>query len=188
MAELEFVWDQIKNNSASSSGSSPGRRVPDYTSQPQPRQFQQPRPGTEGPMRVLAPMSQDDEEERDSGHLGLDVYDDDHSYNEADKKDKKTRKWRRTIEQAIVKMTAEIAALREQIATGREYQGRKRKSLGRWLAWLVWWCVRHFMVDMVVLGIVLLYLRRRKDRRVEDLVRAGLKIGREYVRMVVPAR
>jgi len=44
------------------------------------------------------------------------------------------------------------------------------------------------MVDVVVLGIVLLYLRRRKDRRVEDLVRAGLKIGREYIRMVVPAR
>jgi hypothetical protein len=186
VAELEFVWDQIKNNSASSSGSSPGRRVPEYASQSQPRQFQQPRPGTDGPMRVLAPMSQDDEEERNS--VQLDAYDDDHSYNEADKKDKKTRKWRRTIEQAIVKMTAEIAALREQIATGREYQGRKQRSMGNWIAWFLWLCLRHAVVDGVVLGLILLYLRRRKDRRIEDLVRAGLKIGREYVRMIVPAR
>jgi hypothetical protein len=44
------------------------------------------------------------------------------------------------------------------------------------------------LVDVVVLGIVLIWLRKRKDRRVEDLVREGLKIGREYVRKILPAR
>src|SRR6187402_13890 len=96
--ELEFVWDQIKNNSASSSGSSPGRGgVPSYTTQP--RQFQQPLSGNDGPMRVLSPMSQDDEaereEERRSGYN--DDYDDD-EYNDGDKKvTKSTRRWRRTV-------------------------------------------------------------------------------------------
>jgi hypothetical protein len=135
-------------------------------------------------------MSQDDEAERESERrLGYnDAYDEDDQYNEDGNNKKKTGKWRRTIEQALVKMTAEIAALREQIATGREYQGKRRKSLGRWIAWLLWACIRHFLVDVVVLGIVLLWLRRRKDRRVEDLVRAGLRIGREYARKVLPAR
>ncbi|PMD13865.1 acyl CoA binding protein-like protein [Hyaloscypha hepaticicola] len=188
--ELEFVWDQIKNNSASSSGSSPGRGggVPSYTTQP--RTFQQPLSGGDGPMRVLSPMSQDDEAEAESRRLGYnDEYDDNDEFNDGNKNGvKKVQKWRRTVEQALVKMTAEIAALREQIATGREYQGKRRRSFGRWLGWLIWAVVRHFLVDVVVLGIVLIWLRKRKDRRVEDLVREGLKIGREYVRKILPAR
>jgi hypothetical protein len=190
VAELEFVWDQIKNNSASSSGSSPGRRVPSYHSQP--RQFARPQSGNDGPMRVLSPMSQDDEAERESerrlGHN--DEYDDDEDdeFVDGEKKNKNTKKWRKTVEQALVKMTAEIAALREQIATGREYQGRKRRSLGRWIAWLIWLVVRHLLADMVVLCIVLVWLRRRKDRRIEDLVREALKIGREYIRKILPPR
>lgn len=188
VAELEFVWDQIKNNSASSSGSSPGRGVPSYTTQP--RQFQHPQPGTDGPMRVLSPMSQDDEAERESERrLGYnDDYDDNDDYEDGEKKDKKTKRWRRTVEQALVKMTAEIAALREQISTGREYQGKKRRSPGRWLTWFIWLCMRHFLVDMLVLGLLLLWLRRRKDRRIEDLVRTAVRIGREYLRKILPER
>lgn len=141
-------------------------------------------------MRVLSPMSQDDEAEAESRRLGYnDEYDDNDEFNDGNKNGvKKVQKWRRTVEQALVKMTAEIAALREQIATGREYQGKRRRSFGRWLGWLIWAVVRHFLVDVVVLGIVLIWLRKRKDRRVEDLVREGLKIGREYVRKILPAR
>ena len=188
VAELEFVWDQIKNNSASSSGSSPGRGVASYTTQP--RQFAHPQSGDDGPMRVLSPMSQDDEAERDSDRrLGYnDAYDEDDELNGEGKSGKKDKKWRTTIERALVKMTAEIAALREQIANGREYQGKRRKSLGRWIAWWVWACIRHFVVDIVVLVIVLLWLRRKKDRRVEDLVRESLRIGREYIRRALPTR
>jgi len=141
-------------------------------------------------MRVLSPMSQDDEAEAESRRLGYnDEYDDNDEFNDGNKKgEKKVQKWRWTVEQALVKMTAEIAALREQIATGREYQGKRRRSFGRWLGWLIWAVVRHFLVDVVVLGIVLIWLRKRKDRRVEDLVRECLKIGREYVRKILPAR
>jgi hypothetical protein len=135
-------------------------------------------------------MSQDDEAEVESRRLGYnDEYDDNDEFNDGNKNGgKKVQKWRQTVEQALVKMTAEIAALREQIATGREYQGKRRRSFGRWLGWLIWASVRHFLVDVVVLGIVLIWLRKRKDRRVEDLVREGLKIGREYVRKILPAR
>jgi hypothetical protein len=135
-------------------------------------------------------MSQDDEEElRSQRQLGYnDDYDDYEEENGDEKDEKKTRRWRRTVEQALVKMTAEIAALREQIATGREWQGKKRRSPARWMAWFIWICVRHLLVDMVVLGLLLLWLRRRKDRRIEDLVRKALRIGREYVRKILPER
>jgi hypothetical protein len=187
--ELEFVWDQIKNNSASSSGSSPGRGgVPSYTAQS--RQFQQPLSGNDGPMRVLSPMSQDDEAEmRSERQIGYNnEYDNDDEYNDDKKENTGAKRWRGKVEQALVKMTAEIAALREHIATGREYQGKKSKSPGRWFAWFLWIIIRHFLVDLTILGIVLLWLRKRKDTRIEDLVRQGLTIAREYIRKVLPAR
>lgn len=198
--ELEFVWDQIKNNSASSSNSSPGRRgtLPPYTepySQPRHSKFQSPASGADGPMRVLSPMSQDDEAELHSERRNRieheyddqeNNYEQEDDYNEGGKKDRKTSRWRKTVEQALVRMTAEIAALREQIATGREYQGRRARSFPNWIGWLLWLVMRHLVVDLVVLGIVLLWLRKKKDRRIEDLVRTGIRICREYIRQIVP--
>jgi hypothetical protein len=188
VAELEFVWDQIKNNSVSSAESSPGRRVPSYTTQS--RQFGEAMPEKDGQMRVLSPMSQDDEAERESERrLGYNAgSEDDNDDGQHNNNNNNKTKWRRTVEQALVKMTAEIAALREQIATGREYQGKRRRSPGKWLAWFAWIATRHILVDIVLMGLILLWMRRKKDRRVEDLVREGLRIGREYVRKVLPSR
>lgn len=138
-------------------------------------------------MRVLSPMSQDDEEEirsQQKSHAN-DEYKDNAEYTDNDKKGKN---WRRTVENALVKMTAEIAALREQIATGREYQGRKRRSIGRWIAWLIWIAIRHVVTDLVLLSILLYWLRKKKDRRIEDSVRAALRVVREYVRKLLPPR
>lgn len=143
-------------------------------------------------MRVLSPMSQDDEEEiRSQQKSGYnDEYKDEVELegDKGDKVDKGAKTWRMTMEHALVKMTAEIAALREQISTGREYQGRKQRSIGRWVAWLIWLAIRHLLADMVIIGILLFWFRKKKDRRIEDLVREGLKIGREYVRKVLPPR
>jgi hypothetical protein len=187
--ELEFVWDQIKNNSVSSSGSSPARGgAPSYATQP--RLFQQPLSGNDGPMRVLSPMSQDDEAEmRSERQLEYNNdYNDEDEYNGGGKEERGTKRWQGKVEQALVKMTAEIAALREHIRTGREYQGRKNRSPARWVGWFLWLAIKHFMIDLVVLGVMLLWMRRRKDRRIEDLVREGLIIAREYIRMILPAR
>jgi hypothetical protein len=176
--ELEFVWDQIKNNSTSSSGSSPGRA--------EARRFEQPRAGTDGPMRVLSPMSQDDEaESRREEQDGKDGGEQGPLEQEGEKKNPR---WKRTMEQALVRMTAEIAALREQINTGREYQGRRARSLGAWIGWFLWIAIRHAMIDLILLGLLLIWLRRRKDRRIEDLVRQAVRIGREYIRRILPAR
>lgn len=142
-------------------------------------------------MKVLSPMSQDDDAERRSGDndVHIEAEDEDEEYNDGEKRgDKGTTRWQRTVEHALVKMTAEIAALREQISTGREYQGKKQRSFRSWVGWILWMVVRHCLVDLALLGLVLLYMRKRRDRRIEDLVREAVEIGREYVRKILPAR
>jgi hypothetical protein len=177
VAELEFVWSQIKNSTPPSSDSSPKASRHGIT-----RHFQQPLSGSEGPLKVLSPMSEQDEAELESERR-LDAEDDEDQGQSAGRS-----KWSRKVERAMVKLSAEVAALREQISTGREWRSRKEKSWQAWIGLAVWAVVKHLMVDFVILGIVLLWMRRRKDRRLEDLARAALRIAREYARKVLPAR
>lgn len=176
VAELEFVWNQIKNNSPSTSESSPKRQ-----NTVEPRRFAEPLSGTEGPMKVLSPMSEDDEAERDYRNKQEDNEDEGEYIKKGDK-------WSRKVERALVKLSAEIAALREHITTGREWRSRRERSFGAWLGWLFWVVMKHIAIDSVILFIVLLWMRRRKDRRLEDLVRSTLKLAREYARKVLPSR
>ncbi|KAL2882418.1 hypothetical protein SGCOL_002158 [Colletotrichum sp. CLE4] len=172
VSELEFVWNQIKNNSPSSTDSSP--KGTGYTGEL--RQFQPPLAGSEGPLKVLSPMSEDDAAERHSdGRIG---YDDD---DEGDALVPSSN-WSRSVERALEKLSAEVAALREQIATGREWKSKKSRSFPAWLRWFTWIVMKHLAIDMVLLAFVLLWMRKRKDRRLEDLVRAGVKLMREYDR------
>lgn len=173
VSELEFVWDQIKNNSSSPSTS------PKDATFPESRLIQHPVSGTERPMKVLSPMSEDDAAEQYRENLGDD---DDGEYV------KKGDKWSRKVERALVRLSAEVAALREQITAGREWRSRRERSLPAWASWLLWIVAKHLAVDVVILGIVLLWMRKRKDRRLEDLVRAILRIGREYARRILPSR
>ena len=83
-----------------------------------------------------------------------------------------TRKWRRRVEQALTKMTAEIAAMREQMET-RALARRRRSGLWAWLKWLVWVALRQIVWDLAMLGMLLIYMRLRGDRRVEDRLKAG---------------
>lgn len=132
-------------------------------------------------MKMLSPMSEDDAAERAS-QMRID--------NEEPEDDLPSRrsKWSRNMEHALVKLSAEVAALREQITTGREWRSKKDKSFPVRLGWLVWTIMKHLAIDAVLLGFILLWMRQRKDRRLEDLVRAGLKLMREYVRKVLPSR
>ncbi|KAI1381433.1 acyl-CoA binding protein [Hypoxylon crocopeplum] len=175
VAELEFVWDQIKNNTPSSSNGSPKD-----TSFTEPRRFQQPMSGTEGPMKVLSPMSEDDAAEQEYREKQGD--EDDGEYV------KKGDKWSRKVERALVRLSAEVAALREQITAGREWRSKKERTLTAWASWILWIITKHLAIDLVVLGIVLLWMRRRKDRRLEDHVRSMVKLGREYARKILPSR
>ncbi|EPQ65938.1 Bgt-2201 [Blumeria graminis f. sp. tritici] len=191
--ELEFVWDQIKNNSITSNGSSPrratsGMEVTDYCT---PRHSRYPPPNADENMRVLSPESQDDELERKGERR---IWYSEHSEGiyggEKNDKGRETIEWRRKVEQALMKMTAEVAALKEQTSNVWDHQGKrtKRKDLTNWLAWLWWVAVRHIFVDVVILGMLLLWMRTRKDRRLQNLIKEGLKIGLEFVRQIMPSR
>ncbi|SPO05739.1 related to endozepine [Cephalotrichum gorgonifer] len=177
VSELEFVWTQVKNNTPSLSSSSP----------------KSPGQGAarsdEGPMKILSPMSELDEAERESRRrLGDDDDDDDDDDDERGQEPGGTSRWSKRVERALVKLSTEVAALREQITTGREWRFKKEMSWRARVSWLFWAVVKHLVLDLVALSVVLIWMRKRRDRRLEDLVRAMFRLGREYVRSILPAR
>ncbi|KAJ6160574.1 hypothetical protein N7470_003970 [Penicillium chermesinum] len=80
--------------------------------------------------------------------------------------------WRRRVEQALTNMTAEIAALREQMEA-RTLANRRRSGLWAWLKWILWSVVRQIIWDVALLGGLLIYMRLRGDRRIEERLRSG---------------
>ena len=193
VAELEFVWDQIKSNSASSSSSSPRRLA-----RSQARQVPQSYVSTGGPsgsgradegggegLRMLRPVSdgeEEDEEGEDFEETRGAPFGDEEAFMAVAGRprdlDARNRKWREKIEQALVKMTTEIAALREQIEAKRIRDGRRRNGLWAWMTWLVWVSVRHLLVDLALLGLLVAWARRKGDLRVEQ----GLDLLLQYLR------
>ena len=192
VAELEFVWNQVKSNSPSAAGSSSGSGagVPEQRggsvggiiASPVARRFQTPMSGSEGPMKVLSPMSEEDESERRMAELADQADEDPGEY--ARRHDKRSKR----MERAIVRLSAEIAALREQIATGREWKARREKGVFAWVGWIFWAVTKHITIDIALLLLLLLWMRRRKDRRLEDNVRSIFRLAREYIRKILPAR
>lgn len=176
------MWNQVKDNSPASSdefAKQLGMSAMDIGS----KRLVQPVSGARGPMRVISPMSEEDEAEQDyQRRITADELEDDGEYI------KRGDGWSKKMERAIVRLSAEIAALREQITTGREWRSKKEKSFGAWVGWFLWVVTKHIVIDSFILAFVLLWMRRKKDRRFEDHVRAALKIGREYVRKVLPSR
>lgn len=176
VGELEFVWNQIKSNSHSSTSSSPKGN----SSFVEPRRFQQPQSGTEGPMKVLSPMSEDDAAEHRYRDMEENEGDGDYV--------KKGDRWSRKVERALMRLSAEVAALREQITTGREWKAKKEKSIPARASRLLLLVAKHFAIDIFILALVLIWMRKRKDRRLEDQVRAILRIMREYAGNLLPSR
>lgn len=84
------------------------------------------------------------------------------------------QKWRKRVEQALVKMTAEVAALREQLEARRLFSHSPQYRLFRGLWRWVWAALKHLAVNMFILGVVLLWMRRKKDRRLEGAIRVLL--------------
>ena len=194
VAELEFVWDQIKSNSTSSSSSSPGQ-IARGQGQQLPRSYARiggpsgsgraDEGGGEG-LRMLRPVSDGDDEEDDEGEEFEETrgvpFDDEEAVvamaGQSRDLDVRNRKWRKKIELALVKMTTEIAALREQIEASRIRDGRRRNGVWGWMTWLVWVTVRHLVLDLALLGLLVAWARRKGDRRVEQ----GLDLLLQYLR------
>ncbi|KAI9792752.1 MAG: hypothetical protein M1835_007663 [Candelina submexicana] len=195
VSELEFVWDQIKSNTASSSSSSPmhnsalqGQLPPTY-----------PSASDGGPMRILRPTSQGEDDETND-----DQYDDagdDRPYNAEQphhggprdevgntrgyrdgEEETRNRKWRRRVEQALVRMTAEVAALREQLESNRLFGGKRRRSLWDWMLWLVLFTLKHALIDAVFITIALLWMRWKRDKRLEQASAMAVGVVREKAR------
>jgi hypothetical protein len=84
------------------------------------------------------------------------------------------KKWRGRVEQTLQKMTAEVAALREQLEARRLFSHSPHYRLIRGIWRWVWAGIKHIAVDVFILGIVLLWMRRKKDRRLEGAIRVLL--------------
>lgn len=200
VAELEFVWDQIKSNPSSSSSSSPLQAL-GLAAQLSPQPGYAPIGGGDASpgqgveqsgLRVLSPVSQGDGEEGEENEDFDDARDGTDgsgaARNEMEKSgegdeafdyEARNRKWRRRVEQALVKMTAEIAALREQLQSRSVYGGRRWRGMWAWMWWLVWVTIRHVVVDAVVLGVLVIWFRRKGDGRLEQAVRMVVEVVRE---------
>ncbi|CAO2648684.1 Nn.00g079510.m01.CDS01 [Neocucurbitaria sp. VM-36] len=256
VAELEFVWDQVKSNVPSSSSSSPlqtlsqmGMHIPpNYNTQlgqsgraamgMDDADAPNDNEDDEQPLRVKSPMSQSEEDlEDEEAEIDRDEFVDapDSQYNPTSEQDAGVQadlqslrrpeesrkpiglgtptpaprmrsivpqpipmpnltkapaapgkpstpqqesaadqKWRKRVEQALVKMTAEVAALREQLEARRLFSHSPHYRLLRGIWRWVWAAVKHIAVDVFILGIVLLWMRRKKDRRLEGAIRVLL--------------
>lgn len=84
------------------------------------------------------------------------------------------QKWRKRVEQALIKMTAEVAALREQLEARRLFAHSAHYRLFRGLWRWAWAAFKHVAINVFILGIVLLWMRRKKDRRLEGAIRVLL--------------
>lgn len=85
--------------------------------------------------------------------------------------DVRKRKWRKRMEQALVKLTVEVAALREQLETQRMNGGRRHNGARAWVLWLFWTSLRHIIVDAALTGCLIVWARRKSDHRVEQSLR-----------------
>ena len=83
-------------------------------------------------------------------------------------------KWRSRVESALVKLTAEVAAVREQLESRRLFALGRQHKIWSWLASAVWGTVKFIAFDFFLLLVVLLWLRRKKDRRLEMAIRVLL--------------
>ena len=81
------------------------------------------------------------------------------------------------IEQAIIRMTTEVGALREQLESRQRFfttAYNPHSRVSRLLIHFLWRAVRHFAIDFILLTVLLLWLRRKKDRRFEGAIRVLL--------------
>lgn len=209
--ELEFVWDQIKNNSqhSSSEHSSPLQTI-------ERRDYMHSGHSIKG-LKMLAPQSEVDEDERgmlaqgngeeeeaedgeeeveefvDAPVSQIDDADLHHHAASESAGDAKSsphnrfrarappptssasdNRWRKRIESSLIKLTTEVAALREQLETRRFLNYQRKHSWWGWVLRLSWWALQLFVADGIILWIVILYMRRKQDRRLETAIRVLL--------------
>jgi hypothetical protein len=86
----------------------------------------------------------------------------------------RNRKWRRSIEVALSKMTAEIAALRENMEESRGFT-RRKTGVVAWLRWLGLQLMRQVLTNTALILLLILWGRWKGDRRAEEWLRRRWK-------------
>ncbi|KAF8246687.1 acyl-CoA binding protein, partial [Wilcoxina mikolae CBS 423.85] len=132
-------------------------------------------------IRSNASGEEDEEEEEEVVNLGIispHPYDDDNNHSHNDDV------WRGRVEKALSRVTTEVAALREQLENRREERRQQRnKRVWVWLAWCVVAVARHLVIEVVFWGIVILWMRRRGDKRAEEALRVVGRFVKENLRL-----
>lgn len=212
VAELEFVWDQIKSNytsSALSSSSIPQRHtfaLPIAQSQRQQQQQKEHRPsihnssagievrrriedigGRGEELQILSPTgldhcpSSEDEEEPFRSvmrHQSIELDDPTTVSQNLPASDPRTRKWRLRIEQTLVKMTTEIAALRESLDFAKTTPRGRRAWILLYTFSLLGSFLRHLFIDALAISLLVFWVGRR-DERVISSLRTLVQVIRE---------
>ena len=200
VAELEFVWDQIRSNSASSAGSSPGQSSGSQKMQQTASSAVEARQTKHlidpTGLRLLRPLSDKDEEDE---LLELEAADDG-GYDEGELEDRNVfrsappgttqhdARWRKRVEQALFNMTTEIAALREQMESSTLNRPRKRRGIWPWILWLAWTPIRHLLIDAALAALLIIWSRKSSDARLEQGLRIFLDWSRHQVRKLQALR
>lgn len=213
VSELEFVWDQIKSNPVSSSSASAPEHL-DLPSSQSRSKLQQKRShenvgGREpvqqhgvkeevarsGYLRMLRPVSEPDEgEELEGDGDGFEEAPSspspdsenpvNFSISQSRDYDVRNRKWRKRIEAALVKLTTEVAALREQMEARRLFDGRPKGTAWAWAAWIAWATFRHVLIDAAIYGLLYMWFRMKDDQRLEQGIKLLGKVLTERGRRI----
>ncbi|EFR01467.1 hypothetical protein MGYG_04475 [Nannizzia gypsea CBS 118893] len=85
------------------------------------------------------------------------------------------QRWQKRVEQALTKMTVEVAAVREQLEARKAFEQRK-SGIWSWIKWFAWVAVRQLCWDLALLAILLLYVRIRDERRLGRTLKSSSNI------------
>ena len=128
-------------------------------------------------MQILAPSSQEDDDDGDDDDAAgigdqeftdalegnRDIRDTKPELNRLEGQ-RRRRNWRKRVERTLVKMTTEMAAVREGIESQKAFERRRRKSAWAWTKWFIWAAAKHLVIDAVVLAMIMIWMRWRNVR------------------------
>ena len=190
VAELEFVWDQIRSNVPSTHG----RSHRSHHSHHSLHSLHSHHSLHSLHSHHSRHSDDDGDDEEDLGIIAPNAADDsdcDALASAAARSRSRHKLWRSRVEKALEKMATELAALREHLESRRaERQARQRQLQRGWRCACLWlWLAlcalaRHMLLEAVLWGAVLLWMRRRGDRSAEEALRSVARFVRDRLREI----
>lgn len=94
--------------------------------------------------------------------------------------DPRARKWCRKIEQTLVQMTTEIAALRESLDFVKATPRSRRARILLYSFSLLGSCLRHLFIDALAISLLIIWVGRRDARVISSLRTLALVIRERF--------